>query len=262
MTGLLSVRLADPCDWPAAEAMLRAGFGDEDWFLRAFFDFVWQRCDTLLSLQDGVPAAMTALLPCQVYQPGQASLPALYLYALTTLPAHRGQGHARRLLQTAQERCERVFLHAEDAPLHALYQRLGWQDAMRAQRRTLPAMPGSAPPAVDGPAYFAAREALLRNAPHIVWDENLCAFACRMLACEGGGLYADTRAACAVTGVQDDCLTLCEALGDASAAQALAAQLGCSSLSALIPSAQGGTALAQAIGDPLPIPLHLGFDFD
>ena len=75
MTGLLSVRLADPCDWPAAEAMLRAGFGDEDWFLRAFFDFVWQRCDTLLSLQDGVPAAMTALLPCQVYQPGQASLP-------------------------------------------------------------------------------------------------------------------------------------------------------------------------------------------
>ena len=155
-----------------------------------------------------------------------------------------------------------MFLHAEDAPLHALYQRLGWQDAMRAQRRTLPAMPGSAPPAVDGPAYFAAREALLRNAPHIVWDANLCAFACRMLACEGGGLYADTRAACAVTGVQDDCLTLCEALGDASAAQALAAQLGCSSLSALIPSAQGGTALAQAIGDPLLIPLHLGFDFD
>ena len=140
--------------------------------------------------------------------------------------------------------------------------RLGWQDAMPAQRLTLPAAPGSAPPAVDGPAYFAAREALLRNAPHIVWDENLCAFACRMLACEGGGLYADTRAACAVTGAQDDCLTLCEALGDASAAQALATQLGCGRLSALVPSAQGGTVLAQAIGDPLPIPLHLGFDFD
>ena len=42
MTGLLSVRLADPCDWPAAEAMLRAGFGDEDWFLHAFFDFVYE----------------------------------------------------------------------------------------------------------------------------------------------------------------------------------------------------------------------------
>ena len=63
-------------------------------------------------------------------------------------------------------------------------------------------------------------------------------------------------------GVQDDCLTLCEALGDASAAQALAAQLGCSSLSALIPCAQGELSLAQSIGDPLPIPLHLGFDFD
>ena len=36
----------------------------------------------------------------------------------------------------------------------------------------------------------------------------------------------------------------------------------CGRLSALVPSAQGGTALAQAIGDPLPIPLHLGFDFD
>lgn len=262
MTGPLSVRLADPRDWPAVEAMLRAGFGDEDWFLHAFFDFVWQRCDTLLSLQDGMPAAMTALLPCQVYQPGQASLPALYLYALTTLPAHRGQGHARRLLQAAQARCERVFLHAEDAPLHALYQRLGWQDAMRAQHRTLPAMPGSAPPAVDGPAYFTARETLLRDTPHIVWDENLCAFACRMLTCEGGGLYADARAACAVTGVQDGCLTLCEVLGDASTAQALAAQLGCGSLSTLVPCAQGELSLAQSIGAPLPAPLHLGFDFD
>ena len=48
----------------------------------------------------------------------------------------------------------------------------------------------------------------------------------------------------------------------AAAAQALATQLGCGRLSALVPSAQGGTALAQAIGDPLPIPLHLGFDFD
>ena len=43
---------------------------------------------------------------------------------------------------------------------------------------------------------------------------------------------------------------------------ALATQLGCSSLSALIPCAQGELSLAQSIGDPLPIPLHLGFDFD
>ena len=115
---------------------------------------------------------------------------------------------------------------------------------------------------MEGPAYFAAREALLRDTPHIVWDEHQCSFACRMLACEGGGLYADARAACAVTGVQDGCLTLCEALGDASSAQALAAQLGCGRLSALVPCAQGELSLAQAIGAPLPAPLHLGFDFD
>ena len=95
-----------------------------------------------------------------------------------------------------------------------------------------------------------------------LYDEHLCAFACRMLACEGGGLYADARAACAVTGVQDGCLTLCEALGDVSAAQALAAQFGCGSLSALVPCAQGELSLAQSIGAPLPSPLHLGFDFD
>ena len=262
MTGCTSVRLADPCDWPAAEAMLRAGFGDEDWFLRAFFDFVWLRCDTLLSLSDGVPAAMTALLPCRIHQPGMDSLPALYLYALTTLPAFRGQGHARRLLHAAQERCTHVFLHAEDAALHSFYQQLGWQDAMLACRKSLPAESGIAPPPVDGAAYLAAREALLQNIPHIVWNEGLCAFADRMLACEGGGLYADARAACAVTGIQDGRLLLSEALGDVCAAQALAAQLGCASLSALLPCAQGDIVLAQSIGAPMPAPLHLGFDFD
>ncbi len=262
MMGTMNVRLADPCDQPAAEAMLRAGFGDEDWFLRAFFGCVWQRCDTLISTQDGIPAAMAALLPCGVYRENAEITPACYLYALSTLPAFRGRGHAKGLLQAAQQRCECVFLHAESDSLHAWYHRLGWQDAMHAKRLILPALPGDAPMRADADAYYAARERLLRGTAHIVWGKDLCAFAAQMLACEGGGLYANDHAACAVTGIQDGCLMLCEALGDLFCAQRLAGRLGCKCLSVLIPCARGDIALSQAVGAPLPEPLHMGFDFD
>lgn len=262
MTDCLVTRIADPCDWPVAEAMLRAGFGDEDWFLYAFRDHIWQKCDVLLSCQQHKAAAMAALLPCQICLPGQPAQPALYLYALTTLPAHRGQGHARRLLLAAQARCERVFLHAEDASLHAFYQRLGWRDGMHARRVMLPAAVGEALPAVDGSTYYAVREALLRDTPHIRWDENLCCFAQRLLACEGGGLYASAHAACAVTGRQAQCLMLSEMLGDAVPVQALAAQQHCHTLCALTSCRDGALPLAQSVGKPLPAPLHLGFDFD
>lgn len=262
MTDCLVTRIADPYDWPAAEAMLRAGFGDEDWFLYAFRDHIWQKCEVLFSSYQHQDAAMAALLPCKIFLPGQPARPALYLYALTTLPAYRGQGHARNLLLSVQARCECVFLHAEDASLHAFYQRLGWRDGMHAQRVTLPAAAGEALPAVDGKAYHAAREALLRDTPHIQWDENLCCFAQRLLACEGGGLYANADAACAATGRQGQCFMLSEMLGNAAPVQALAAQHGCDTLSALTSCHYGGLPLAQSIGKPLPAPLHLGFDFD
>ena len=85
----------------------------------------------------------------------------------------------------------------------------------------------------------------------------LCVLA--LSACSAAPVASDAPASTATIPPQVD---ETPAASDASAAQALAAQLGCSSLSALIPSAQGGTALAQAIGAPLPAPLHLGFDFD
>lgn len=254
MTDHFSIRTALPCDKPAVNLLLQTGFGDEEWFLCAFFEHIWQRYDVLLSCEGERTAAMAALFPCQVCDQQGVRTNALYLYALSTHPEMRGRGHARRLLREAAGRCERVFLHAADQELHTMYARLGWQDAMYAHFRPLPQGDVSLPPRVDGHAYCAMREEWLYGTPHIVWNENLCCFAEKLLVNEGGGLYADSRCALAVQSAQDGCITLCEALGDAALPHAQA-------LTPCTTHDDGAFPLSQHTGAALPSPLHLGFDF-
>ena len=60
-----AVRHALPQEWSQIESMVRLGFGDDEPFLRAYFDHIWQKYPTLVSTQDDQPAAMTILLPCR-----------------------------------------------------------------------------------------------------------------------------------------------------------------------------------------------------
>lgn len=244
--------------------MLRSGFGDEEGFLCAFFAHVWQKCTVLLSVQDYVPAAMAALLPCRL-QPLDQS--ALYLYALTTLPAYRHQGHARRLLDAAKARCSRVFLHAADEDLHALYAHLGWQDCMYARWKRFAAAPGDMPRSASASDYFAARERLLGHDAHILWQEPLCCFAHDMLLSYGGGLYLAKDAAFAVIDCRNRTLIVSEMLGENAPAyaSALAHRLGLADVQALVACAlpaPGAFALGQCAGEAFPSPLHFGFDFN
>lgn len=252
MTALFSIRSAIPCDKPAVEQLLKAGFGDEDWFLYAFFDHIWQQHEVILACEGDCVAAMAALISCRICHADGTMQDALYLYALTTLPACRGHGYAQRLLAAACARCERVFLHAADESLQRWYTRLGWQNAMHARRIALPAG-DTLPPQVNGSAYHHLRERLLVGQTHIVWDENLCTFADIIFRQEGGGLYANDRCALSVQGVQNGQYLLGEALGSVALSNALA----------LIPcaaDAPNALTLAQTIGN-FPAPLHMGFDF-
>lgn len=266
MTPARMVRLASPGDRPAVEKLLRAGFGDEEGFLRAFFAHVFPYCDTLLSLDGDEIAAMAALIPCEIVA-GNERQAALYLYSLSTLPAFRGRGHARSLLSAAQEKCERVFLHAANDSLFAMYQRLGWQPAMHACYTEMPpAIPQTVFQEISGEEYYRLREMALRHAPHIRWNKHTCAFLHDMLSAYGGGLYAAHEAVIAVQEEKDGVLYLGEAFG--KDAPRLAAELclryaveKCHLLTPCAPDAPGAFPMAQKVGGSIPDILQISFVF-
>lgn len=268
MTDQSFVRLASPCDKSAVENLLRAGFGDEEEFLRAFFDHLYPNCETLLSVDDGCIAAMATLIPCQVIQPGSTPRAALYLYSLTTLPAFRGRGHAQRLLNAAQEKCRSVFLHAADDSLFRMYASRGWRSMMHVCWQNEPAAkPRSSIVPQSGHDYLALREGLLQAAPHIAWNESTGRFLHDLLCGYGGGLYASNGAIAAVIDRTDDgCLYLAEALGKNAAqlARELAHMQSCKQSCILTPctaDAPGAFPYAQGVGDHIPDPIQLSFVF-
>lgn len=267
MTAARKVRLASPCDKPVIEHLLRTGFGDEEGFLRAFFKHVFPFCDTIVSLEDEQIAAMAALIPCEIIEKGKPNEKALYLYSLTTLPEFRGRGHAKLLLNAAQQRCSRVFLHAADDSLFQMYAALGWQPMMYAQYTDMPpAIPQTVFTQISGDEYFRIRELALKNAPHIRWNKNTCRFLHDMLSCYGGGLYAAYEAVIAVQEEKDGVLYLGEAFGKEAPrlAAEIALRYACDISRLLIPcpaDTPGAFPMAQGIGAPIPPVLQISFVF-
>ena len=235
--------------------------------MRAFFAYVFPFCDTLVSLENGVIAAMAALIPCDVCVPGEADTPALYLYSLTTHPDFRGRGHAKRLLAAAQEKCSRVFLHAADESLFQMYAALGWKSAMYARYEELTLSPPlDAYEKADGDTYFRLREEAFKNKPYVRWNPSTCRFLCAMLTSYGGGLYVSKNAALAVTESKNNCLYVAEAFGDQALplAAAVAREYGCRQIKLLSPcgaDAANAFPMAQTAGEDFPSPLQLSFDF-
>lgn len=267
MTMLHTVRLASLADQSAVEKLLRTGFGDEECFLRAFFAHVFPYCDTLLSIDNGEIAAMATLIPCQIIQRGQENLPALYLYSLTTLPEFRGRGHARAILSAAQEKCERVFLHAANDSLFAMYARLGWRPMMYARYIDMPsAIPQTVFQEMDGDEYYRIRELALKNAPHIRWNKHTCRFLKDMLSSYGGDLYIAHEAVIAVEEEREGTLYLGEAFGKEAPrlAAEIALRYACDHARLLVPchpDDPGAFPMAQGTGGDIPEILQISFVF-
>lgn len=267
MTAAQEVRIASPCDKPVIENLLRMGFGDEESFLRAFFEHVFPHCDTLVSLDGGEIAAMATLIPCEIIEKGKSPEKALYLYSLTTLPEYRGRGHAKRILAAAQEKCDRVFLHAADDSLFQMYAALGWREMMHACYTEMPpAIPQTEFQEISGDEYYRIRELALKNAPHIRWNKNTCRFLHDMLSAYGGGLYMAYEAVIAVQEEKDGILYLGEAFGKEAPrlAAELALRYSCDTSRLLVPCSvdePGAFPMAQGVGKAMPDILQISFVF-
>ena len=235
--------------------------------MRAFFEHVYPFSDTLLSLDNGEIAAMATMIPCEIVAEGQASQKALYLYSLTTLPAFRGRGHARDILDAAKQKCAHVFLHAADDSLFAMYKRLGWRDMMHARYTEMPpAIPQTVFQELGGEEYYRIRELALKNTPHIRWSKRTCCFLHDLLFAYGGGLYAAHQAVIAVQEEKDGILYLGEVFG--KEAPRLAAEIAlrhaCGKSHLLVPcsaDAPGAFPMAQGVGAQMPETMQISFVF-
>ncbi len=77
-------------------------FQDDAAFVRFYLDHCLKEDTMLLYMVQGKPVAMASFLPMCI-QHGEEKLPARYVYAVATLPAYRGRGYARSLLNAAKE---------------------------------------------------------------------------------------------------------------------------------------------------------------
>ena len=193
-------RLARPGDRAGLTDLWLACFpGDTVETVQAVFDRVVLETDALVIERDGIPVSMVFLL-AQQYRTDAGLYPVQYIYAAATLPAYRGCGLCRTLLETAfeigRERGQTApFLRPASPSLSDYYRRLGYRPFFRAQERRFSGgrLDGAAgfPQLHRVQDYGAAREAALASGPaHVLWDERWTAFAQRMAEKAGGGGFA------------------------------------------------------------------------
>lgn len=242
-------RPATPADLPALKALWQVCFGDAGETVDAFLAHAEGATPFAAERAGGIVCALWAL-PC-----AHNGAPAAYLYAVGTLPAHRGRGLAMSLLSYAMRTLEgegigRFWLYPADPALTALYRPLGFEAAPPSRRLTLPASPGEValrPLAAEEAA--ARRAALLQGRSAVEWDAASLA---RAAALEGGTWYG-VGGGLALLCPEGSTLRAPEWLGsDPAQAAAVAASLGLAAAEVTCPAWLGA-------GESLPPPLARGF---
>lgn len=192
-----TLRFYEPRDRDGCAALWEHVFGDPAALVERFLSlFQAQTGFCLLAESDGAIAAAAYSIPgLRILRPGQPELPARYLYAVATHPAHRKRGLAadlcRALRDQAFARNELLLTKPAEPSLYPWYaEKIGAVPAMPCQKMTVntPA-PGEVRPLT--PAQYAARrEAILRDRPHVHLPRELFIWESLLHAHYGGGFFA------------------------------------------------------------------------
>ena len=100
---MLTIRPSTPNEIPRQKELWKKCFGDPAPYIDFFYDKVCPAGQVMVAEADGTIASMAALLPATLRTPEGEALPVSYLYALATDPDLQGRGHARELLQAADQ---------------------------------------------------------------------------------------------------------------------------------------------------------------
>lgn len=103
-------------------------FGDEEGFIRLFFDTAYDPARCLYLTENSEITAALYWLDCEYRGQKQA-----YLYAVATHPRHRGKGLCRRLMDKAhailrEQGYSAALLRPADEGLRQMYRKMGYAD--------------------------------------------------------------------------------------------------------------------------------------
>jgi GNAT superfamily N-acetyltransferase len=127
------IRFVRGGDYPQVLRIWRACFGDEESYVRFFWENCFPLCRGLAYEADGRVVSMLFLLPCALAHK-KMYLPAEYVYAVATLPEYRGRGYAAALVREAgllaqTEGKSALCLRPADEGLYGYYAKLGFVKA-------------------------------------------------------------------------------------------------------------------------------------
>ncbi|MDR2647388.1 MAG: GNAT family N-acetyltransferase [Oscillospiraceae bacterium] len=98
-------------DFSQIKQIWQVCFGDDESYVRLFWDNGFPLCRGLAREEDGALVSMLFLLPGFLTD-AAARIRAEYVYAVATLPEHRGKGHAAELIRHAAEIAQKDGLSA------------------------------------------------------------------------------------------------------------------------------------------------------
>lgn len=188
-------------DRKQAAALWELVFGDPVALVAQFFDlFELQSGFCMVAEQNGKTAAAAYCLDgLELLLPGHPPIPASYLYAVATHPAHREQGLAAELCRRLRDACfargRILFTKPAEPSLYPWYEeKVGAVPVLSCQSIKIDASPnphGAPPPTPLSPAeYGRLRENLLQNVPHVRFPNSLLTWEHLLHMQYGGGFFA------------------------------------------------------------------------
>ena len=197
---MIDIRLSRPEETPAQQRLWKAVFGDDDAYIRLFYDCLGGELQVPVVVEDGVLVSMLALLPMALSLPGGGTASAQYVYALATDPAARGKGYGRQLLRWTDrflsgQGVDCLTIVPAEPSLFKFFATVDFAASFSTRKVELLQNMVAAPEAGDlaepasPEAYNAIRDRLLAGTPSVRYPEKLIRLQLGLGALSGGGLY-------------------------------------------------------------------------
>lgn len=212
------IRFGDTKNIPELKKLWKTCFADDDAYIDAFFDALYEDHDVLLQEENGVLMGASFFLPgeiCLRPQAAHATCSGIpeewkeirYVYALAVYPQYRGQGIARELLQRAHELYDAPLIAepAEEGLVGGFYEPLGFTKSFYLEKKCVE-MPRyelqvaeilpeqgirreTAERSVQAEEYCRIRDAYFQKHGYVRWPVKHIAFAIQEHCSSGGGAY-------------------------------------------------------------------------
>ena len=135
---------AGRAELPALTALWSACFGDSTETVEGFWARLLPQAAVFAAKVDGLPVSMLCALPTQWITDDGQTVPAAYLYAVCTAPAHRGRGLCRALISYAEKALQAdgiglAYLSPAGKGLFDFYRALGYSEAFSRREYTVSA---------------------------------------------------------------------------------------------------------------------------